>query len=203
MRPRPLSPKQKNLLTLLKENATNPLTIREIQDEMGFSSTSIVAHHLGQLEKKGYLKRNPQNPRDYTVLDENPESLVVYLNMYGLAQCGPDGTILDGEVLDKIPISSRLLGFPSSEAFMVRAKGDSMNPKIQDGDVVIARKTQTADSGRIVVCVNNETAMIKKYQRTVGGAVVLNSLNMNYEPIVAAEDFRIEGEVRNILTSVF
>lgn len=203
MRPRPLSPKQKNLLTLLKENSTNPLTIREIQDEMGFSSTSIVAHHLGQLEKKGYLKRNPQNPRDYTVLDENPESLVVYLNMYGLAQCGPDGTILDGEVLDKIPISSRLLGFPSSEAFMVRAKGDSMNPKIQDGDVVIARKTQAADSGRIVVCVNNETAMIKKYQRTAGGAVVLNSLNMNYEPIVAAEDFRIEGEVRNILTSVF
>ena len=52
-------------------------------------------------------------------------------------------------------------------------------------------------------CVNNETAMIKKYQKTAGGAVILNSLNMNYEPIVAAEDFRIEGEVRNVLSSVF
>ena len=158
---------QQKLLQLLTKNIEDPLTIRELQARLGFSSTSVVVHHLRRLEKKGYLKRNPNDPRDYQVLGNSPEKPIVYLNLFGLAHCGPNGSILDGNPIEKIPVPTRLLSFSSSEAFMVKAKGDSMEPRIHDGDLVIARKTNTAETGSIVVCVNNEEGLIKKLDEYV------------------------------------
>jgi repressor LexA len=189
---------QKQLLELLKDNIDDPLTIRDLQDELGISSPSVVYHHIQQLEKKGYLKRNPGNPRDYEILADSPEKKIAYLNLYGLAFCGPNGSLLDGNPIDRIPISTRVISFPSSEAFMVRAKGDSMNTKINDGDLVIARKTSVADNGSIVVCVNNGEALIKKFKNE-NGHIILSSLNSRFEPFIAADDFRIEGEVRGVI----
>lgn len=197
-----LHPTQKKLLQLLKETIQDPLTIRQLQDELDLSSTSVVAHHISQLEKKGYLKRNPNDPRDYQVLSDSPEKLITYLNLYGLAQCGPDGSILEGDPQERIPIASQLVTFPVKEAFMVEAKGDSMEPKIHEGDLVIARKKSLADSGKVVVCVNNGEAMIKKFQKE-NGEVILQSFNSDYPPFIAGEDFRIEGEVRSIIKNKF
>lgn len=195
---------QQRLLELLKQNELEPLTIREIQEALGVSSTSVVQHHIFQLEKKGYLRRNPVNSRDYQILAESPEKQVTYLNLYGLAQCGPNGSILDGDPIDRIPISTRILGFPSSEAFLVKAKGKSMLPKIHEGDLVIARKTSIADSGSIVVCVNNGEALVKKLQimefPNRPRAFNLISLNQDFQPFPASEDFRIEGIVRGVLS---
>ncbi len=195
-----LHPIQKKLLDLLVKNIDEPLTIREMQDILNLSSTSVVAHHLTQLEKKGYLKKNPANPRDYQILKDAPEKQITYLNLYGLAHCGPNGSILDGNPIDRIPISTRLISFPSAEAFMVKARGDSMEPKINEGDLVIARKTNNADSGSIVVCVNDGEALIKKIKKE-GRSTILISLNSKYQPFLADRNFRIEGEVRGIISS--
>lgn len=191
-----LHPKQQKLLELLQQHTDNPLTIRELQELLNISSTSIVAHHIKQLEIKGYLRRNPSNPKDYQVLASSPEKSITYLNLYGLAHCGPHGSILNGDPIDKIPLSTRLLGFTSQEAFMVKAKGDSMEPKINDGDLVIAKKSQEVKSGDIVVCVNDGEALIKKIQ--LDSLPILISLNSKYQPFVASDDFRIEGIVRGI-----
>ena len=53
---------QRSLLDLLKQNAGDPLTIRELQSLLDLSSPSLVHHHITQLEKKKFLKRNPNNP---------------------------------------------------------------------------------------------------------------------------------------------
>lgn len=188
---------QKQLLELLRLNMDSPLTIRELQDALDVSSPSVVHHHIKQLEKNGFLKRNPQNAKDYIIAD-SPERAIVYINQYGLAQCGPDGSILDGTPVDKIPIASRLLKFPSDEAFLVEAKGDSMEPKIKSGDLVIARKQKHAENGDIVVCVNNSETLIKKYVKE-NQTIILHSLNTAYHPFLAVEDFRIEGIVKNVL----
>lgn len=188
---------QKQLLELLRLNIESPLTIRELQDALDVSSPSVVHHHIKQLEKNGFLKRNPQNPKDYVIADM-PEKTIVYINQYGLAQCGPDGSILDGTPVDKIPIASRLLKFPSEEAFLVEAKGDSMEPKIKSGDLVIARKQKHAENGDIVVCVNDSETLIKKYVQG-NQSIILHSLNTAYHPFLAADDFRIEGVVKNVL----
>ena len=195
-----LHPIQKKLLDLLIKNIDEPLTIREMQNILDASSTSVVAHHLTQLEKKGYLKKNPANPRDYQVLKDAPEKQITYLNLYGLAHCGPTGSVLDGNPIERIPISTRVISFPSAEAFMVKAKGDSMEPKINDSDLVIARKTDDADNGSVVVCVNDGEALIKKIKKE-GRNTILISLNPKYQPFLADKNFRIEGEVRGVITN--
>ncbi len=200
MRKNNLHPIQKKFLKLLIKNTDEPLTIREMQSLLDLSSTSVVVHHLRQLEKNGYLKRNPYNPQDYQVLKDAPEKQITYLNLYGLAHCGPNGSVLDGNPIDRLPISTRLLSFPSTEGFMVKAKGDSMEPKINEGDFVIARKIDDADSGSIVVCVNNGEALIKKIKREKD-KVILISLNSKYQPFLSSDDFRIEGEVKGVITS--
>lgn len=168
-------------------------------DAVGASSTSVVVHHLQQLERKGYIKRNPYNPRDFQLLAGGPEPSVALLNVYGLASCEPGGSILDGNPIDRIAIGARLLNFPASEAFMVRAKGRSMEPKIHEGDLVIARRGSHDVDGKICVCVNNEQSLIKRI-RLDGSTVILESMNKDFKPIIASEDFRVEGVVRNIIS---
>lgn len=195
-----LHPTQEKLLQLLEDTIDDPLTIRELQDNLGLSSPSLVAHHIQQLEKKGYLKRNPANPQDYQLL-KSPDNPVVRLNLYGLAQCGPEGSILDGTVIDRIPIASRLLNFKAEDAYLVQARGDSMEPLIHERNLVIARKTDTVDDGKIAICVNNGEALIKRIRR-FGDVILLESLNKEFEPFAASEDFRIEGEVRGVISSI-
>lgn len=187
---------QQSLLNLLKKHIDDPLTIREMQDELGVSSTSLVYHHIQQLEKRGYLRRNPSNPQDYHILTDAPDKRITYVNMYGLAHCGPRGSVLDGNPVERVPIASRILGFPADEAFMVKAKGDSMSPKINDKDLVVVRRSNTAKDGNIVVCVNKGEVLIKKIQKDQ--KIILSSLNPKYPPFVADDDFRIEGVVRGV-----
>lgn len=190
---------QQKLLSTLKNNIDNPLTIRELQNFLDLSSPSLVQHHIVQLEKLGYLKRNPSNPRDYQIVSDGPEKLITYLNLYGLAQCGPNGSLLDGSPIDRIPISSKLLGFRADQGFMVKAKGTSMAPKINPGDLVIVQKSQIANNGDIVVCVNDGMTIIKKIKKDKDKTILI-SLNRDYEPFIASSDFRIEGLVKGILS---
>ncbi len=188
---------QQELIDLLKENIDDPLTIRELQDRLGVSSTSLVHHHISQLEKKGYLRRNPLNPKDYQILSDSPEKAVTYLNLYAVAQCGPKGSIFDGDPIDRIPLSSKMLGFPSEEAFLVRAKGESMMPKIKEKDIVIGRKAQFAHNGSIIICVNSGEVLIKKIQKEKD-AILLISLNPEFRPFIASQDFKVEGVVKGV-----
>ena len=196
-----LHPVQQELLRQLRLHANEPLTVRELQEVVDASSPSVVVHHLQQLERKGFIKRNPYNPRDFHVMEDGPEPNVAWLNVYGMASCGPTGSILDGDPIDRVAISARLISFPAAEAFIVKAKGRSMEPKISEGDLVIARKG-VADyvDGRIYVCVNDQECLIKRV-RSADSTIILESINREkFPPFLAAADFRIEGEVRNIIS---
>lgn len=196
-----LHPTQKKLIALLKKHIEEPLTVRELQDELNVSSTSTVHHHITQLEKKGFLRRNPNNPSDYQILAESPDEEIAYVNLFGMAKCGPNGEILTGNPVDKVPIATKLLGFPSKDAFLMKAKGNSMYPKIKEGDLVIARRSSNAPKGAIVVCSYQGEALIKKYQPAKNGEVILISENLQYAPILARRgELRVEGIVRGIIS---
>lgn len=69
------------------------------------------------------------------------------------------------------------------EFFGLRIKGDSMQPKIDDGDVVIVRQQSDANSGDTVIAlVNGDDATCKKLQKTENG-IMLVSTNPNYLPM--------------------
>ena len=82
---------------------------------------------------------------------------------------------------------------------MVKAKGKSMEPRIFEGDFVIARKTNELQNGGIYVCINNEEALIKKIERDEKNTILI-SINSEFKPFIAAEDFRIQGEVKGIIS---
>ncbi len=172
----------------------------ELKEEMSLSSTSVVFHHIRQLEKKGLLRRNPANPNDYQVLSEDDkDKKIAYLNLYGLAQCGPHGTILEDTPVDRIPISTQILGFSSTDAFLVRARGNSMVPKIYNNDLVIVKKTENINDGDVAVCVNEGEALIKKV-RKIDSKIFLFSENHEFESFPASDDFRVVGVVRGVLS---
>ena len=78
------------------------------------------------------------------------------------------------------------------EFFALRIKGDSMEPRFVDGDVVIVRKQETADSGDIVVAlVNGDSATIKKLKRHQNGITLVPS-NAAYEPMYYSSEEIIE-----------
>lgn len=196
-----LHPNQSKILQILKDNITNPLSILDLSAAAGIDSPGVLYHHLKQLERKGYLKRNPNNPKDYMILD-SPEKPVVYINKYGLAQCGPQGIMLDGNIVDTIPIATSLLRFPATEAFIVEAKGDSMEPNIKNKDIVIARRDQIPNHNDIIVCVYKSEAWIKKFCK-INNEITLHSFNFQkYNPMLVREDdgFSVQGVVKNILS---
>lgn len=71
----------------------------------------------------------------------------------------------------------------SGEYFALRIKGDSMEPKMSSGDVVIVRKQPDVENGDVaIVCINGDEATCKKLKKTPEG-VMLISFNPAYEPM--------------------
>jgi repressor LexA len=75
-----------------------------------------------------------------------------------------------------------------------------MIPKIKEGDLVIARKSNVAESKDTIVCVYNSEALIKKFHRQ-GKQIILQSENESkYPPVITEQKkVRIEGVVRGII----
>src|SRR6478752_1864859 len=70
-----LTHRQRTILDVIRASVTTrgyPPSIREIGDAVGLTSTSSVAHQLRTLERKGFLRRDPNRPRavDVRGLDE-------------------------------------------------------------------------------------------------------------------------------------
>jgi repressor LexA len=192
-----ITPLQNTLLDLLSKNG-EPLSYRDLAREVDVSSTNTIAYNLKRLEIMGYLKRDITNPQGFVVMDQ-PNSGIVHLKLYGLAQCGPKGSLVDGKPIDQIPLDARFIPFPAEDAFLVKAKGDSMEPRIYEGDLILVKKQSTAEDGEIVVCVNDEEGLVKKIKRERGG-VILISLNSKYPPFFSSKEFRIEGVVKTIIS---
>ena len=82
---------------------------------------------------------------------------------------------------------------------MVRAKGKSMEPKIHEGDLIIARKATEFVNNKVYVCINDGECLIKQV-RLNADSVFLVSFNPAFPPMLSAKDFRVEGEVKNIIS---
>jgi repressor LexA len=107
--------------------------------------------------------------------------------LVGAIACGMP-IFAEENIETKIPISTKLLS-SSEEYFFLRAEGDSMNQKgIEDGDLVLIRRTNTPENGKIVVALINDEATLKEY-RQVEGCIYLipHSDNPQHKPIILDE----------------
>lgn len=72
------------------------------------------------------------------------------------------GAYASNEILEYIPVvlNSR---YEADNTLAIKVKGDSMYPKIEDGDIIIVRKQTSVDSGDIaVLLLDNEDGVVKK-----------------------------------------
>ena len=85
------------------------------------------------------------------------------------------------DILDYEEISPQMA--QHGEYFALKIKGDSMEPRIKDGDVVIVRKQDDADSGDVaVVIVNGDDATVKRIKKRPEGLMLIPN-NPAYEPM--------------------
>jgi repressor LexA len=193
-----LHPNQYKLLELLKQHRAAPLTMEQMAREMDISSKSVIHYHISQLEKKGFLTRSAANAQQYFIKEEKED--VLFLPLYGMAKCGPAGTILDGQPGRVVPVDPSMVKFPACKGFMVEAKGNSMRELIHPKDWLIVEKSNTPRERDIVVCSNNGETLVKRFVTDKAGNVLLVSDNAAYAPIVADKDsLRVEGIVRSVL----
>jgi len=176
---------QKSLIAFFKKNTNQEgITLREIAHHIGANHPQTVLNKLNQLVLKGYFVKDEQG---YRLIRENVTDNVndiVQLPIYGFAQCGNKGKyILDEYTQEKIPATMAMLGVKDvSRCFFVRAKGNSMEPKIQDGDLVLIQQQPTYNVNDYVFIIHNNLPKLKKIVKQEG-KLYLESVNRFFDKV--------------------
>ena len=211
-----LTERQRTILQVIRASVTSrgyPPSIREIGDAVGLTSTSSVAHQLRTLERKGYLRRDPNRPRAVDVRgaddvvtpivstevagsDALPEPTFVPV----LGRIAAGGPILAEEAVEDVfPLPRELVG--EGSLFLLKVVGDSMvDAAICDGDWVVVRQQATADNGDIVAALLDDEATVKTFKRS-DGHIWLLPHNPAYSPI-DGDHASILGKVVAVLRKV-
>ena len=91
------------------------------------------------------------------------------------------GTTAQDYIIDYVPTVIRNDDI-AARSIAIKVSGDSMYPKIEDGDIIIVQKQDTVDNGQIaVVLIDSEDALVKKI-RISKDCVELISINPEYKP---------------------
>jgi repressor LexA len=218
-----LTRRQQAILDVIRDSVERrgyPPSIREICESAGLASTSSVAHQLSMLERKGYLRRDPNRPRAVDVRTgsskpHDPSQPVpkaarralavsndaprgdapVFVPVVGRIAAG--GPILAEQMIEDVfPLPKALVG--DGTLFMVKVVGDSMiDAAITDGDWVVVRQQQDAENGDIVAAMIEGEATVKTLQRKDGHAWLLPH-NPAFAPI-NGDDATILGRVVSVL----
>jgi repressor LexA len=209
-----LTPRQRLILDYIRETVDRrgyPPTVREIGEAVGLVSPSSVAYQMGVLQRKGYLRKDPNRPR---AVDVRPPSELAFADdeeaaraarpapayVPVLGRIAAGGPILaEQAVEDVFPLPRELVG--EGTLFLLQVKGDSMlDAAICDGDWVVVRQQPTANNGEIVAAMLDGEATVKTY-RFREGHIWLMPHNPAFEPI-AGDDATILGKVVAVLRRV-
>ena len=211
-----LTRRQQAILDVIRDSVERrgyPPSIREICESAGLASTSSVAHQLAMLERKGFIRRDPNRPRAVDVRSgeaEKPKAsrravavspsaprgeAPVFVPVVGRIAAG--GPILAEQLIEDVfPLPKTLVG--DGTLFLLRVAGDSMvDAAISDGDWVVVRQQPEAQNGEIVAAMIDGEATVKTFQKRGGHAWLLPH-NQAYSPI-AADDATILGKVTAVL----
>jgi len=162
----------------------------EIMDLVGFKSKNAVSKLVHKLIDAGVLEKDTQGK----IL---PAMASGEIPLLGLVEAGIPSTA-DSQVLDTLSIEEYLV--PRKEkTFILEVKGDSMiEAHIDEGDMVIAERSQTAKDGDIVVA-EVDGGWTLKYFKTDGKKVWLQPANKNYKPIYPEYEMRIAAIVKGVI----
>ena len=199
-----------------------PPSMREIGEAVGLTSPSSVKHQLTALERKGYLRRDPNRPRAIEVVHPDDSRSIARMDVHGrsygqehladgdsiptpsyvpvVGRIAAGGPILAEQVVEDVfPLPRQLVG--DGDLFLLRVVGDSMiEAAICDHDWVVVRRQPVAENGEIVVAMIDGEATVKTLRRA-DGHVWLMPQNAAYAPI-PGDDAIVLGRVVSVLRSL-
>ena len=175
----------KNLAAIRKKNG---LTQMQFAKMFGVSTSTVAMWEAGYRKpdyhtivrlcdffKIGFEELSGTTLALNSILNENTSVPLV-----GYVQAGLP-TYAEENVLGYENISDNLA--KSGEFFALKVKGDSMEPKISEGDIVIVRRQSTVENGQIaVVLIGNEEATIKKIIKQQDGITIV-PINPDFVPV--------------------
>jgi repressor LexA len=226
-----LSERHHKILALLQKYADKgyPPSIREIGEQTGITSTSVVNYYLEQLEKWGYIERDRRISRGLRVVPEKlgeivaaPARAVVdtmsdFMRIPVMGRIGAslpmpipasDFNYYDAET--GVDIARSMLPSKSTDnLFALEVQGDSMiDAMVNDGDIVIMRRVENnseAKNGEMVAVwlpERDETTLKYFYKEKDGYR--LQPANPTMQPIMInrTEKLEIRGKVVMVIRKV-
>ncbi len=207
----------------LKESGVPP-SFDEMKDALDLRSKSGIHRLITALEERGFIRRLPNRARAIEVI-KLPEPVghgagrrgftpsVIEGNLgRGRAASDEDsgrpiavpvmGRIAAGTPIEAIQNKTQVINLPADmlgtgDHFALEVRGDSMiEAGILDGDTVLIKKTEAADTGDIVVAlIDDEEATLKRFRRR-GASIALEPANTSYEVrILPPTRVRIQGKM--------
>jgi len=194
-----LTERQKKVLDAIRrfilDNGYSP-TIRQLGEALDIVHPSAVFKHILSLEKKGYLER----VKGEVKLGGFPAPLETQsrVPLVGLVPAGLPKEVFDvsGEAMD---IPEWMVGRRKGNIFCIRVDGKSMvDAYIDDGDWVLVERTNSANSGEMVVTLLDDGSVTLKRLKMKDGEVLLVPENPEFEPIKVKE-LKVLGRVIGVL----
>jgi SOS regulatory protein LexA len=195
-----LTKRQKQVLDFIKnfiDKHNYAPSLEEIKKHLRLSSVSTAHYHVQALQNMGYLQREVNHPRTLNVFSEQK-----------LVQIPILGTIAAGQPIEAIE-NKENIAVPQDKIhsngthFALRVAGESMlDENINDGDIVIVRKQQTAENGqKVVALIDNHEVTLKKIYKE-NGRIRLEPANPKFKPIlVNPKKLQVQGIVIDIIKS--
>jgi len=219
-----LTRKQLELLRFIHERLTEtgvPPSFDEMKDALDLRSKSGIHRLITALEERGFIRRLPNRARAIEVIKQ-PDGgsrsrgftpAVIEGNLGRVRAQSEDeggrpvavpvmGRIAAGTPIEALQNRSHTINMPpelltAGDHFALEVRGDSMiDAGILDGDTVVIRKTENADTGDVVVAlIDEEEATLKRFRRR-GASIALEPANSSHEVrILPPNRVRIQGKL--------
>lgn len=167
-----------------KRSTPNAGAVQKLADYFGVNKSDIDPRY----------GTSPQNLK--------PVNETIKIPLLGTIACG-DPILADENISGYLSEPTDLL--PSGKLFYLRAKGQSMEPTIKDGSLVLIRQQPDVEDGEIaaILFMDDDEATLKRIKRA-GPTVILMPDNREYEPIIASDNnpVRILGKAVRVTTNL-
>lgn len=198
----PLTRRQREILTYLTEyieaKGYAP-SFEEIAQRFDFQSLATVHEHLTNLERKGYIRRTPNESRAIEIVPPRGQTGATELPLLGLVAAGEPIEAVPGQ--DAISVPDDLVP-RRGRSYVLRVRGESMiDEQIKDGDFIVVQERNQADNGQMVVALVHGTgATVKRFYREPGGWIKLQPANAGMSPLrVNERDIMVQGVVVGVI----
>lgn len=174
------------------EQGHGPLTIREVGEGVGRSSSSTIYRQVTGLSEMGLIVYRPGTQRSISMVSPTATNV-------SFATIPVMGRIAAGEPIEAIEHVDEFIFLPDEELgvgsyYALKVRGESMiEDHICNGDIVLIKAQDTATEGQVVVAMLDDGSVtLKRFYREPSGWIRLQPANSAMAPIVVPK-VRIRG----------